>query len=317
MLKTKIILYIAFFIILLQGCMPQAYYLNIDEQSNNKPIIPNNITDITIFPVTSSNFNDSTIIVMAALGVAEKFEKDRLLPKESIKVYTLPKSEFVEANKEELNSKDYALSLMAKTGAENQIYLQNLKFGKYTVQELEITKSLGIYNLVIPYWISITIYNPAKDSILYTENINGNINLQVDGENLKSKELNRNLLSYLPDIAKTIGEQLATILSPQWETKEIVLITYPEDKNWDKAVQLAEEFKFEQAINIWMQLSQTQNIKKSAYAAYNIALACQILENYKLAQDWINFGLKKYSFKELVLLQKKNKEPMDVQENNN
>ena len=130
-------LYIIAFAIVFQNCAPSVLYLQIEEKKGDKYVFPDEITDISIFPVISISQHDSVRIVNAAFGMAEKFESDRELEKEAIGVFAVPLEEFAKIG-EDLQVKDYktyAMGLMSKTGALNQIYLHNLKLGKYSIEK--------------------------------------------------------------------------------------------------------------------------------------------------------------------------------------
>ena len=85
-------LYIIAFAIVFQNCAPSVLYLQIEEKKGDKYVFPDEITDISIFPVISISQHDSVRIVNAAFGMAEKFESDRELEKEAIGVFADRKS---------------------------------------------------------------------------------------------------------------------------------------------------------------------------------------------------------------------------------
>ena len=308
MIKSKILTTALLFTLLFTSCAPQAKYFYVDIQANSSSYIPINADEYGIFPVTGSRSIDSLCVVNVALGMAQKIEKDNKLTSGTINIFAVPSSEFSgftnnEESQQQQYNKSYATDLMLKTDQHKQIYLSDLKFSNVT----ESTTTYGynsteLKNLLVPYSVKMSIYNSLTDSMLCNKTIQDSILLQVVCTKTDLNNLNTVAYRYLPDLSNKIGEVLASSLTPQWETQEKLLITYSGERVWEKAYQLAYDFKWKEAINIWMQLASSQNPKKASCAAYNIAVACQISEDYKLAKQWAEFGLEKYNFKELALL---------------
>ena len=182
MKKTKTLIFTILTIITLQNCAPSAKFLRFDEQREEKPILALDVNDISIFPVLTGSPQDSIRIVNMAFGLAEKFEKDRNLSNESISVYAIPINEFSQIDNDTTakDYKTYSFELYDKTGAQNQIYLNNLKLGKYTVEKYPYIDVYEIFIVSIPYNIDIAIYNPLLDSLYYSKTTRGSINIQVD-----------------------------------------------------------------------------------------------------------------------------------------
>ena len=47
-----------------------------------------------------------------------------------------------------------------------------------------------------------------------------------------------------------------------------------------------------------MKLANDNNVKRAAFAAYNVAVGCEMLEQFDLALKWIDYSLDKYAFRE-------------------
>ena len=50
----------------------------------------------------------------------------------------------------------------------------------------------------------------------------------------------------------------------------------------------ADELKWDEAIDLWMDLARLKNPTQSSCARYNIALGCYMLEQYDLALEWLD-----------------------------
>ncbi|MEG0517717.1 MAG: DUF6340 family protein [Bacteroidales bacterium] len=284
------------------GCAPQALYFNVDVKNQEGRDLKIDDGTVAVFPLTGSNVADSLRIGNAALGLAEKLEQDRNLKTGTISVFSIPQAEFSGFNDTKTEAvknydKTYLQDLMLKTDGDIQIFIHNLQFGQYTVSNTDPV-TYGA-NVIVPYSVQLQAYNVLKDSLLYTKSHSDTIYLQILNLDRKgNSQLSKVVASNLPDISRKIGEGLASYLTIQWITQERMLITYVGETSWDKAYELAQNFKWNEAIDVWIPLTASQNPKRSSCAAYNIAVACEMTEQFPLAMEWVQYSLKKFKFKE-------------------
>ena len=93
--------------------------------------------------------------------------------------------------------------------------------------------------------------------------------------------------SHSDSFPESSGNQLSGYFDNSWVTESYTVYFYDEEK-WTDAVVLAEECKWEEALNAWLKIiSSTSNTQKRALASYNAGLACYILEKYDLALKWL------------------------------
>ena len=110
------------------------------------------------------------------------------------------------------------------------------------------------------------------------------------------------IAGYLPEISGKIGEKLGSYVSTQWDTQERMLISYEDDSKWETPYLLSQDFKWKEAVELWMNLTESENPKKAAFAAYNIAVGCEMMEQIQLARKWLEFSMKKYRFREAIMM---------------
>ena len=63
---------------------------------------------------------------------------------------------------------------------------------------------------------------------------------------------------------------------------------YFETEDWYRAMQYADALEWKEAIDIWLELLDTNDMMKRACAAYNMALATYMLGDYDLAEQWLD-----------------------------
>ena len=74
-------------------------------------------------------------------------------------------------------------------------------------------------------------------------------------------------------------------LTPRWETVNVSLYVY-DNAQWTEACRLAYLFEWEKAMNIWLEEAASPDTKKAACAAYNISVACEMLDMNDMAEEW-------------------------------
>ena len=83
------------------------------------------------------------------------------------------------------------------------------------------------------------------------------------------------------------GKTVANSFKSQWKT-EPYTFTYYESEKWYMALDKAEAYDWTGAIDQWITLLSTKDLMKRACAEYNIAVACYMLGNYPLAEQWLD-----------------------------
>lgn len=92
----------------------------------------------------------------------------------------------------------------------------------------------------------------------------------------------------LPSLYVGLGEIVASDFFPKWKPEERTIICYLYGR-WAQAEELAFDFKWKEARDIWMKLVDTDDVKKKGIASYNIALACEMLQQYEIALKWLDY----------------------------
>lgn len=293
------------------SCAPQAKYLDIE--ANTKAEHELTLTDgnVAVFFVPSKgsdsldNVMDSLLLSKVAVAAAGKIERDKNFKSESINVFSIPKNEFCGFGK--AADENYFIQLTANSGADVLIFLRDLFFYKYTVHNIsnEYDSDYNSVQINIPYTVKMEVYNSLQDSLLFSNFLSDTVYVKALSSYGTKGNYNNVIVNELPGISEKIGEKLASALSRQWETQTIMLIDYEFLSNWTNACSMAmDEFKWEEAIKLWMPYTQSESPKKSSYAGFNIAVGCQMMEQPDIALQWIDFAQKQYNFRELQQLKK-------------
>lgn len=309
--------------LLLQGCSPQAYYITVERNNNAGKVLINrdNIAVVACFdphrPSSLGFSNDSLIMVNAAVAVAEKTAQDRELVSGIDSISLIPVA---------LNSKLYAqyaddpaAQVIYRSKTENSTIAKRLGNAKtliivenagvdYTNPQNEIkvydSELYGITFFSTPVKISFKVYDNILGSYVYGKEVKDTMQLELQSSNLTREQIVEMTEASLSQIAYRLGESAAAELTPQWIEESHLLVTYKDSKEWMNACQLAEEYKLKEAIDAFMPFTESNNPRKVSFAAYDIAVLCNILGQKELALKWITLSMERFKFKEAVSLYK-------------
>ncbi|MDR1226455.1 MAG: DUF6340 family protein [Prevotellaceae bacterium] len=86
-----------------------------------------------------------------------------------------------------------------------------------------------------------------------------------------------------------VAAQIAQDVAPYWvwTTRAI----YVDNSGiMQEAGRLAQSFRWSEAMQLWSTEVNTKNATRSAQAAYNMAIGCEMMDQYDLAKEWITYS---------------------------
>ena len=172
-----------FVLMMLVGCAPSARYFNVDVKNGEYVELPLDGKKVAVFSITTQSKADSIRCGKVALGVAEKIEEDRGMVSGTIPVYSVPKIEFrgfPSKFNDEIKCVDttYLNSLMLNSGAQILLFVDNLRFGQYSVKRGVTASEYDNANVVIPYFVDFNAYDAFADSLLYRVEMRDSVYMQ-------------------------------------------------------------------------------------------------------------------------------------------
>lgn len=279
------------------ACAPQAAFFHVEARDMTGYSLNMEGKQVAVFSLASANTLDSVRTVNAALGFSEKLREDRGF-EDPLPLFYVSSLEFSGFNDGVDYDRLYLKDLMLSTGADLQIFLHSLKY-----QGANVIASTGFdsgYNenvLSIPYSAGLHIYDAMEDSLVFGTNVRDTVYMSVLAKP-GNQEYNAVIAGVLQDVSKVVGEVMASKVSMQWNLQERLLVNYPDNPDWEKPLAKAMDFKWEEAIDLWMPFTESRNFRIAAFAAYNVAVGCEMLERMDLAKEWAEFSVKRFSFKE-------------------
>lgn len=119
-------------------------------------------------------------------------------------------------------------------------------------------------------------------------------------DSMDKEEKVRNIKKYgtLPDYVSNpsgfvdgsilLGYQTGVAFEPQWEPYNLFVYFYERYGGWYDGIDAVMKSDFRTAIDCWLPLVQKGSDEERSCAAYNIGLACFLLEDTALAEEWLD-----------------------------
>lgn len=90
------------------------------------------------------------------------------------------------------------------------------------------------------------------------------------------------------------GERFAQLIAPQWQKDSRTIYVTSANKDMNRAYQLAMQGNWLDAASFWHKLSSSNDKKLAAQAAFNMALANEMLGKFDVSIEWLDFAKSKY-----------------------
>lgn len=200
---------------------------------------------------------DSLFISSVAEGFTEALEKDFFAGEQKVGMYSIDAVEGVD-----YTCRDSMVSLLMDTGVD-VAFLFDLKSMDRPEDSVPD----------IPFEVDLYVYDAM--------NLNDTVQM-FSGDSALSQA------SDMSEQGLETGRRCARIFVSAWTDQRFVFYYYDASDAWCRAAEYASDYRFKDAVDIWMGLLDTGNIRKRACAEYNIAAACCIMGEKDLAVQWLD-----------------------------
>ena len=238
------------------SCSPSAYVLNLESRRPSESGLDLAGKSLSVIYLESPDGRDSLFNNRAADALAYGLENEFFDGAEAVRVYNLVKD----------GSGDYA----SKDTASQYVMLL----------DSDVIMILDTPSVTE----NVTGRTPSVASRLYVYD-------SMAGENDGVTMLQSTSPAVLTDASRAmnVGSARLKPLRSRWETESFTVLYFDGlGRKWIDAVMKADELKWDEAIDLWMDLARLKNPTQSSCARYNIALGCYMLEQYDLALEWLD-----------------------------
>ena len=278
------------------SCAPQVFTMNIEMRHSSASGLDLMGKSVSVVYLDDLSGKDSVFSEHLANGFASELEKDYFDGKSVINIYRMPKD--MAGN---YASRDTLRNLVMDTGNDlvflfDSPWFGNAEFSEKKASGIKKADSARVVSAKIPMTIRLYTYDSMNkaDTVQVFKGMTTARETVYVPAGADEVEMEERLWNQLAQTGESTGKRSATSFLSTWYSEQFPFIYYDSDAAWATASQYAYEYKWKEAISKWIEVLDSKNIEKRACAEYNIAVACYLLGDNKLARQWLDKSDKDY-----------------------
>ena len=270
-------------LVALQSCDPQAFSMNVEMRYPSSSGMSIDGKSIAVVYLNEDSAKDSVFNECLANGFASAIEKNYFNGAEAVNLYKMPK-----VGGGVYSNADTLINLIVDTGCDIVFLFDAPEFGNVQIKEQKTSTSGTYYPVSVP--VAIKLY--GFDSLSGSDTVRVWTGTRMLSANMEAS-LGRqaaadSLWNRIGSSAENLGEVSARTFAPVWKEETYTFIYYESPEAWLTAAQYASDYKWNEAMKVWISLLDTNNPMKRSCAEYNIATACFLMGDNELALKWLN-----------------------------
>lgn len=290
-MKRLSILFVAASILLVASCSPETFSMNIEMRYPSRSGIDLTRKSMAVVAVDSGDASDTTFMSAVAEGFATKMEEEYYGGKSVIDIYRVPSISGSSV-------KSFAQDLIMDTNRDVVFLFDRTEFGGIATGDRKQNRlatnpdSAYITDAALPFRLKMSVYN-SLDTLDKVYSYSGASSVRCDVYNDgTSSAVERNIWDSSVSEAVKVGSRAAANFLNTWKTETYTFYYFETlSSDWDEASQAAYEYRWTDAVRKWTSIfKNSSDSRKKACAAYDIATACYMLEEYPLALQWLDMA---------------------------
>ena len=270
-------------LVALQSCDPQAFSMNVEMRYPSSSGMSIDGKSVAVVYLNEDSSKDSVFNECLANGFASAIEKNYFNGAEAVNLYKMPK-----VGGGVYSNADTLINLIVDTGCDIVFLFDAPEFGNVQIKEQKTSTSGTYYPVSVP--VAIKLY--GFDSLSGSDTVRVWTGTRMLSANMEAS-LGRqaaadSLWNRIGSSAENLGEVSARTFAPVWKEETYTFIYYESPEAWLTAAQYASDYKWNEAMKVWISLLDTNNPMKRSCAEYNIATACFLMGDNELALKWLN-----------------------------
>lgn len=270
-------------LVALQSCDPQAFSMNVEMRYPSSSGMSIDGKSVAVVYLNEDSAKDSVFNECLANGFAAAIEKNYFNGAEAVNLYKMPK-----VGGGVYSNADTLINLIVDTGCDIVFLFDAPEFGNVQIKEQKTSTSGTYYPVSVP--VAIKLY--GFDSLSGSDTVRVWTGTRMLSANMEAS-LGRqaaadSLWNRIGSSAENLGEVSARTFAPVWKEETYSFIYYESPEAWLTAAQYASDYKWNEAMKVWISLLDTNNTMKRSCAEYNIATACFLMGDNELALKWLN-----------------------------
>lgn len=254
------------------SCGPSAYLLDIETRQPSAAGVDLVGKSISVVYLDSGAEEDSLFAAGISSAFADVLDENYFGGDSLVSLFCLEGS-----GNEDYSSRDRMADLVVDTGSDVLFLFSSPLFEEGKAALSDGKDDAASISGTVPFTVDLFVYDSMdpRDTVLH-----------FSGHSESS-------VSDLESMAGTLGRASGKRFAPGWKAEEIVFFTYG-SQSWYETYYLVNGYEWKKAMDIWMTMLDTPNLEKRACLEYNIAAACYIQGDYRLAKEWLDLSQKDF-----------------------
>lgn len=278
----KKLLYLVAAMAALCSCEPSVFNMLVERREPSVSGI--NLSGKTMSVVYMDDLSGKDTVFNAgfAQGFAQALEEDYFDGKEAVAVYRMEKD--MAGN---YADRDTLVGLAVESADDVVFLADSPEFGKISLG----SRSGATVMAQAPFQLRLYAYDTMElsDSVrVFAGSSKVGQNLSI-GEDADEEQIEEKFYASLYDAGSSTGKAAAKKFLSNWSEEQFYFYYY-DSYSWDKASVAAYDYRWREAIDLWMALLENQNPLKRAALEYNIATAFYLLGDNELSAKWLDLS---------------------------
>lgn len=272
----------------LLSCSPETLTMHLEMRYPSKSGLDLSRKSIAVVCMDDSSGKDSLFNAAVATGLSRSLEKDYFGGDEAIDIFRIPRDSI---------TLDLMHSLVMDTGSDVIFLLNDSALGpvelgdNVVVTGADNVDSSFVSRARIPFSTRLSLYDSmGKEDRVFHYNGASALRPAVYNNGMTAAPfLEEKALHSITRSAEAVGAQISNQFLPTWKEESYSFYYYSTwDNEWVEAAYDAFEYRWPDAVKIWMKEVGSSNEEKRACACYNIALAFYMMGDMNLATRWLD-----------------------------
>lgn len=283
------ILTLAALLLAVVACSPQVYPLYLDVRQPSSSGLDLGRKSISIVYSEGAASRDSLFDRCAASSLARALEADYFGGEEVVGLYHIPSADTVTV--------ELMRSLVMDTNSDVVFYLSSslddiIPEVNQPVRGAASPDSAYVCPVNVPVNTTLKVYDSMGDDNVLSFKGNAIMRPLVYNNGMVSDQgFDILALRSLSPKAEEMGERIARRFLSNWKTESFSFYYYEQDA-WYKPLESFADGKFTAAVDAWGTLAKRGDALHRASAAFNIAQALYLMEDYEMSARWLDLAEK-------------------------
>lgn len=272
------------------ACGPSRHAIHVEMRHPSKSGIEFSGKTISVVHLENDNTMNNNLSEGIADGLAYALEQDYATGEGSVGIYrmrSVPGADY--------SSRDTLVNLLMDTGSDVIFLVDTLSVGLMTmggassVAAPSSPDSLYISTGNLPFRMKLYCFDAMnKDEKVY--DFSGSsvaVPFAYSDGHQREETIRERAVASLSELGFEVGTTISASFKSQWKYEQYSVV-YFDSPTWITAMEYADKYYWKDAMNIWLELLDTNDMLKRSCAAYNLALASYMLGDYELASLWLD-----------------------------